>query len=93
MAIFENFELPAPTDTCRVDVGVDPAWLPAGATVVGSTPGSGSRVRLEPGADAARTLDAIRARVDVADFAVGSPPLSELFRAATMHPAAPGDGA
>ncbi len=77
----------------RVDVGVDPAWLPAGASVVGSTPGSGSRVRLEPGADAARTLDAIRARVDVADFAVGSPPLSELFRAATMHPGAPGDGA
>lgn len=67
----------------RVDAHIDDsllATLPAGLASVGA---SGTRLRLDPGADAGAVLDAIRTRVPVADFAVETPSLSELFLAAT----------
>ncbi len=67
----------------RVDRAVEPDWLdgvPAQVTDVGP---SASRMLLAPGADAAAVLDAVRRHVEVADFGVEAPSLSELFLAAT----------
>ncbi len=67
----------------RVDVDVDPRWLDGQPVGDVATTASGSRVALEPGAEAATVLDAIRSHTDVSDFGVEAPSLSELFRAAT----------
>lgn len=77
----------------RVDATVESRWLPEGATITESKPGAGSRLHLAPGVDAAHVLDMIRAHVDVADFGVDSPSLSELFRAATPRSDEPGEDA
>ena len=74
----------------RVDVDVEAPWLPEGATIVESQPGTGSRLHLAPGVDAAGVLDTIRTHAHVVDFGVDSPSLSELFRAATARSEQPG---
>ena len=72
----------SPDRFLRVDVKVDPSWVAGTGAEVVRTDASGSRVRLQPGTDATTVLDAIRTRASVADFAVESPALSELFLAA-----------
>ena len=67
----------------RVDVAVEPEWVTDGSGVVERTDASGTRIRLEPGVDAADVLDQVRARAAVTDFAVETPTLSELFLEAT----------
>ncbi len=67
----------------RVGVGVDQAWLGTAGARVSSSDASGSRIALDPGVDAAEVLDEVRAHGEVADFAVESPTLSELFLSAT----------
>ncbi len=67
----------------RVDTTVEPDWVPSDLGQVERSDASGTRVRLEPGVDAAMTLDLIRAHVPVTDFAVDAPSLSELFLEAT----------
>jgi ABC-2 type transport system ATP-binding protein len=67
----------------RVDRAVMDEWLDDQPASVTTSEQAGSRLRLEPGADAAAVLDAVRRHVDVRDFAVESPSLSELFLAAT----------
>lgn len=74
----------------RVDREVDPGWIDEHSAQVNTSGPTGSRVLLRPGADAGAVLDAIRRHVDVADFGVEAPSLSELFLAATGEP---GDGA
>ena len=69
----------SPDRYLRVDVDVDPTWVDATVAAVTSTDASGSRVRLEPGADAGAVLDSIRSRAQVGDFGVHAPSLSELF--------------
>jgi ABC-2 type transport system ATP-binding protein len=72
----------SPDRYLRVGVTVDDAWVdPAHATVV-TTDASGTRLRLDAGADPGAVLDAVRAHVAVDDFGVESPSLSELFLAA-----------
>ncbi len=70
-----------------VDADIDPAWLPSGVLLAEERPGTGTRLRLEPGIDAAAVLDRVRAHAHVTDFAVESPSLSQLFRAATVDDA------
>ena len=67
----------------RVDVDVDPSWLPPGARRTDDSLGTATRLHLDPGVDAASVLDAVRTHSTVLDFAVESPSLSALFRAAT----------
>jgi ABC-2 type transport system ATP-binding protein len=67
----------------RVDRAVSDEWLVGQPASVSTSEQAGSRLRLEPGADAASVLDAVRRHVDVRDFGVESPSLSELFLAAT----------
>ena len=71
----------------RVDTAVESGWLDGLGARITTTDASGTRVLIEPGADAATVLDAIRARTTVHDFGVETPRLSELFLAAT-RPAA-----
>ena len=61
---------------------IDPSWVAGMGAEVVRTDASGSRVRLQPGTDAAAVLDAVRAHTKVGDFGVESPALSELFLAA-----------
>jgi ABC-2 type transport system ATP-binding protein len=73
----------SPDRYLRVDTTAQPEWLeglPVGAI---DRTTNGSRILLEPGADASTILDAVRAHADVTDFAVEAPQLSELFLAAT----------
>jgi ABC-2 type transport system ATP-binding protein len=67
----------------RVDAAVEPSWLPEGVRAMESIPAAGSRLRLDRGVDASAVLDAVREHAQVTDFAVDSPSLSDLFRAAT----------
>jgi ABC-2 type transport system ATP-binding protein len=67
----------------RIDRAVSDEWLVDQPASVSTSEQAGSRLRLEPGADAAAVLDAVRRHVDVRDFGVESPSLSELFLAAT----------
>jgi ABC-2 type transport system ATP-binding protein len=80
-------ELKAASDEryLRVDVDVDDGWMPGRSTGRIEHDAGGSRIRLEPGADAATVLDAVRRHADVSDFGVEAPTLSELFLAATRH--------
>jgi ABC-2 type transport system ATP-binding protein len=73
----------SPNRSLRVDAAVEPSWLPAGTELDLVGVGSGARIRLDPGGDAAGVLDSVRRHADVTDFAVESPSLSELFRAST----------
>lgn len=70
----------------RVDREVDPGWIDERSAQVSTSGSTGSRVLLRPGTDAGAVLDAIRRHVDVADFGVEAPSLSELFLAATGDP-------
>ncbi len=71
----------------RVDAAVDSGWLGGLGAEVTTNDAAGTRVLIEPGADAAAVLDAIRAHTTVHDFGVETPRLSELFLAATRQPA------
>ena len=73
----------SPDRYLRVDVAVDDGWVDPQAATAVTTDASGTRLRLEAGADPGRVLDAVRAHVEVLDFAVEAPSLSELFLAAT----------
>jgi ABC-2 type transport system ATP-binding protein len=73
----------------RVDRAVMHEWLEGQPATVNTSEQAGSRLRLEPGADAATVLDAVRRHVDVRDFGVESPSLSELVLAATRDSEAP----
>ena len=66
----------------RVDVSVDPAWVPAELAEVTSRASGGSHLRLRPSADPGVVLDRIRAQAAVRSFGVEEPSLSELFLAA-----------
>jgi ABC-2 type transport system ATP-binding protein len=80
----------SPDRYLRVDVAVEPSWLPTGVATVASTNASGARLRLAAGADPGQVLDAVRAHATVSDFAVEAPSLSELFlEAADESPVAP----
>ncbi len=63
----------------RVDVDVDPSWIDPQASTISSSDAQGTRLRLEPHADPGLVLDAIRSHVQVDDFGVEAPSLSELF--------------
>ena len=54
----------------RVDVAVDEAWLARAPVTVDRREPTGTRLRLEPGADAGAVLDLIRSRAAVHDFGV-----------------------
>jgi ABC-2 type transport system ATP-binding protein len=69
----------SPDRYLRVDVPVEASWVDGRAATIGSVDASGTRLRLQPGADPGAVLDAIRARATVTDFGVEAPSLSELF--------------
>jgi ABC-2 type transport system ATP-binding protein len=69
----------SPNRWLRVDVPVDASWVDADASTIVSVDARGTRMRLEPHADPGAVLDAIRAHVQVDDFGVEAPSLSELF--------------
>jgi ABC-2 type transport system ATP-binding protein len=70
----------------RVDVTVDEGWLGGVPARIARTDASGTRLRLDPGADAAAVLDAVRSQAAVTDFGVEAPTLSELFLAVAGEP-------
>ncbi len=72
----------SPDRYLRVDVAVDPARIAGTGAVLARQDTSGSRLKLDPGVDAAAVLDAVRRHASVADFGVATPTLSELFLAA-----------
>lgn len=67
----------------RVDTTVDASWLADVPASVEARTATGSRLLLDPHADAATVLDCVRAHATVRDFGVEAPTLSELFLAAT----------
>jgi ABC-2 type transport system ATP-binding protein len=69
----------------RVDVPVDAGWIVDAPATIAGADASGTRLRLEPGADAAGVLDLLRRHAPVRDFGVEAPSLSEMFRAATTR--------
>jgi ABC-2 type transport system ATP-binding protein len=69
----------SPDRYLRVDVAVDPAWIEPDRATIATTDASGTRLRLRPGTDPGKVLDAVRARVAVTDFGVEAPSLSDLF--------------
>jgi ABC-2 type transport system ATP-binding protein len=69
----------SPNRWLRVDVPVDASWIAPQSAGLGTVDASGTRLRLEPGADPGAVLDAVRAHARVSDFAVEAPTLSELF--------------
>lgn len=81
----------SPDRYLRVDAPVPESWLTEVPAAVVDTDAYGSRLKLDPGADAAAVLDAIRTRCTVRDFGVESPSLSELFLAARRAPEPTGD--
>jgi ABC-2 type transport system ATP-binding protein len=82
----------SPDRYLRVGVTVEPDWLAGGGSTIAEVTAAGTRLRLDPQADAAEVLDRVRAHAAVGDFAVEAPTLSELFLAATARsgPAAAG---
>jgi ABC-2 type transport system ATP-binding protein len=72
----------SPERYLRVDVSVDPSWVPAEVAEVTARATGGSHLRLRPGADAGAVLDRIREQVPVRSFGVEEPSLSELFLSA-----------
>ena len=73
----------SPNRWLRVDVPVDPSWIDQTSAQVRESDASGTRLRLEPGADPGLVLDQIRRHAAVSDFGVEAPSLSELFLEAT----------
>jgi ABC-2 type transport system ATP-binding protein len=73
----------SPNRWLRVDVPVDPSWIDATHAQIRESDASGTRLRLEPGADPGFVLDQIRGHTAVTDFGVEAPSLSELFLEAT----------
>jgi ABC-2 type transport system ATP-binding protein len=69
----------SPNRWLRVDVAVDASWVDPDVSTIVSVDARGTRMRLEPHADPGAVLDAIRAHVQVDDFGVEAPSLSELF--------------
>jgi ABC-2 type transport system ATP-binding protein len=67
----------------RVDATVPDDLLASLPVRLATVDAAGSRLALDPGADAGAVLDAIRTRAVVTDFGVEAPSLSELFIAAT----------
>jgi ABC-2 type transport system ATP-binding protein len=83
----QQLKAASPNRWLRVNVPVDPSWLDPAAASIGTVDASGTRMRLNPGADPAAVLDAVRARAHTTDFGVVAPSLSELFlEAAGVHP-------
>jgi len=76
----------SPDRYLRVDAAVDDGWVDATHASVVTRDASGTRLRLEPGADPGAVLDGVRAHAPVQDFGVESPSLSELFLAAAGEP-------
>jgi ABC-2 type transport system ATP-binding protein len=73
----------SPNRWLRVDVAVDPSWIDPTHAGIRESDASGTRLRLEPGADPGIVLDEIRRHAVVTDFGVEAPSLSELFLEAT----------
>ena len=73
----------SPDRYLRVDIAVPDEWMDGLPATVSRSEQAGSRLLLEPGADAVGVLDEIRRRGPVSDFGVEAPSLSELFLAAT----------
>ena len=73
----------------QVDAPVEPAWVTSLPAVIAERNPAGTRLRLEPAADAVAVLSRIRDRTDIRTFGVETPSLSELFLAATAEQ---GDG-
>ncbi len=73
----------SPDRYLRVDVDVPPDWLNGLPVWDVRGDAAGSRILLEPGADATVVLDAVRRHSELVDFGVEAPTLSELFLAAT----------
>jgi ABC-2 type transport system ATP-binding protein len=73
----------SPNRWLRVDVPVDPSWIDPTRAQIRESDASGTRLRLEPGADPGTVLDQIRTHAAVSDFGVEAPSLSELFLEAT----------
>jgi ABC-2 type transport system ATP-binding protein len=73
----------SPNRWLRVDVPVDLSWIDATQAEIRESDASGTRLRLEPGADPGIVLDQIRQHAAVSDFGVEAPSLSELFLEAT----------
>jgi len=69
----------------RVDVAVRGEWIADAPAAIADADATGTRLRLEPGADAAGVLDLLRQHTPIRDFGVEAPSLSELFRAATRR--------
>ena len=69
----------APIDGCASTSDVDPSWIDPRASTIATHDARGTRLRLEPHADPGAVLDAIRSHVQVDDFGVEAPSLSELF--------------
>jgi len=67
----------------RVDGAVEEAWIESAPARISSTDATGTRLALDPRADAGAVLDTIRQHAAVDDFGVEAPTLSELFLAAT----------
>jgi ABC-2 type transport system ATP-binding protein len=82
----------SPERYLRVDVDVPPGWVPEGWATVTAVTAAGTRLRLEPGVDAAEVLDAVRRHAPVRDFGVENPTLSELFLRATGQSLADAEG-
>jgi ABC-2 type transport system ATP-binding protein len=75
----------SPDRYLRVDAQVDPGWLASLPAEVTSRTAAGTRLRLEPSADAVAVLERVSSHVAVTDFGIESPTLSELFLDATDH--------
>jgi len=83
----QELKAASPNRWLRVNVAVDASWLDPAAASIGTVDASGTRVRLNPGADPAAVLDSVRAHARPTDFGVVAPSLSELFlEAAGVHP-------
>ncbi|MCD9622806.1 ATP-binding cassette domain-containing protein [Rhabdothermincola salaria] len=72
----------SPDRFLRLDGEVDSGWLDGVPAEVSRVDGTGTRLRLEPGADALAVLDVVRGHRPIADFGVEAPSLSELFLSA-----------
>lgn len=78
----QDLKRSSPDRHLRVDAHVEPRWIAGAPATVSSHDHRGTRVHLDPGADALAVLDLIRAHAVVTDVAVELPTLSELFLAA-----------
>jgi ABC-2 type transport system ATP-binding protein len=75
----------SPNRYLRVDVAVQSRWVEGLGVTIVRIDASGTRMQLAQHVDAGAVLDSVRAHAAVADFAVESPTLSELFLGAAGH--------